>query len=200
MKKMFSYTIFWILQCTWGIIMTLIGGLVALALLITGHKPHHIGPTIYFKVGKNWGGFEMGGFFICDQNCNKSLMYHECGHGIQNLIFGPLFPFIITIPSATRYWLRKIKTHLCKVIYANIYLIISILLFTGLILAGTLIHCTVLIRVCEILRIYFSIVAIWLILIEIPRYEHKEYYGYDDIWFEGQATKFGKKYYEKKEG
>ena len=34
---------------------------------------------------------------------------HEFGHSLQNCLWGPLFPFVIAIPSATRYWYRDIS-------------------------------------------------------------------------------------------
>jgi hypothetical protein len=36
-------------------------------------------------------------------------MAHECGHGLQNIMFGPLFIFIIFIPSCIRYWYRELR-------------------------------------------------------------------------------------------
>ena len=38
--------------------MTLVGCLVAFALMVTGHRPHRFHYFIYFEVGENWGGFE----------------------------------------------------------------------------------------------------------------------------------------------
>ena len=104
MKKFF----YWLLSLTWGLPMTLIGFIVSLVLLITGHKPHRFGYTFYFKVGKNWGGLELGALFITDANPSKHTLYHEHGHGFQNLWWGPLFPFVIGIPSAIRYWYREL--------------------------------------------------------------------------------------------
>lgn len=66
---------------------------------------------VYGIVGKSWGGLEMGCFFFCcEQSANSDyLRNHECGHGLQNIIFGPLMPFIVGIPSAVRYWYRHLK-------------------------------------------------------------------------------------------
>lgn len=105
MKKI----LYWIVSLTWGGLMTFIGLIVALVLLITGHKPYKFGYTFYFKVGKNWGGLELGGLFITDSNPSLHTLCHEHGHGFQNLWWGPLFPFVIGIPSAIRYWYREIK-------------------------------------------------------------------------------------------
>lgn len=40
---------FWLLSLTWGALMTLCGGVVALALLVTGHKPKRFHYLIYFE-------------------------------------------------------------------------------------------------------------------------------------------------------
>lgn len=125
--------VFYLLQYTWGLLINAIGLIISLVLLISGHKPHKFGNNYYFTVGKNWGGLELGVCFLCGElNQTHHLKCHESGHGIQNIIWGPLFPFVISIPSAIRYWYRR--THVCKT-------------------------------------------------------------AYDDIWFEGQATKLGEKYY-----
>ena len=34
---------------------------------------------------------------------------HEHGHAVQNAVYGVLMPFIVCIPSATRYWCRRTK-------------------------------------------------------------------------------------------
>lgn len=43
--------VFWILSCTWGIIMTLIGAIGAAFFSIKGRKPHFYKGAIYFEVG-----------------------------------------------------------------------------------------------------------------------------------------------------
>ncbi len=37
--------------------MTLVGCLVAVAMMVTGHKPRRFYYLIYFEVCENWGGF-----------------------------------------------------------------------------------------------------------------------------------------------
>ena len=142
MKKVILYTLYWIWSCTWGIIMTLIGFFAACGLIISGHKPHHLGPNVYFVVGKNWGGVELGAFFIVSRaGAIGNTKYHEAGHGLQNLIWGPLMPFVICIPSAIRYWYRELKYY---------------------------------------------------------RKGLRPDTDYDSIWFEGQATRWGNKVYNRK--
>ena len=87
--------------------MTLIGCVVALFLILTGHKPKKWLYGYYFEVGKNWGGVELGPFFLYQNPSIEHGRNHEFGHGIQNCFFGPLTPFIVSIPSAARYWYRE---------------------------------------------------------------------------------------------
>ena len=86
MKKV----LFWILSLTWGLPYSLIGLVVALFMLITEHKPHHIGPEIYFECSENFpGGCNLGPVFLVWKSAGKSTKLHECGHSIQNIIWGP---------------------------------------------------------------------------------------------------------------
>lgn len=102
---------FYILNLTWGLPLTLCGALVAFAMLITGHKPHRHGGCIYFAVGNNWGGVELGLFFLTDQRQTMRIRNHEFGHALQNCIWGPLMIFVVSIPSVCWYWYRELKYH-----------------------------------------------------------------------------------------
>ena len=117
MKKFF----YWFLSLTWGLPMTLIGFIVALVLFVTGHKPHKFGYTFYFKVGKNWGGLELGAIFLTDSTPSEHTLCHEHGHGLQNIIFGPLMPFVVCIPSAVRYGLFDCDTDKDKIKFLSIF-------------------------------------------------------------------------------
>ena len=134
--------LYWLISLTWGGVMTAIGLIVSVVLLITGHKPKRFGYTFYFEVGNNWGGLELGAIFITDRKPLMHTLCHEHGHGFQNLCWGILYPFVIWIPSATRYWYRE-------------YLVRS------------------------------------------GKKKWSELPDYDSIWFEGQATRWGKKYFLK---
>lgn len=101
--------IYYFLQFTYGIIMNIIGGLLALILLITGYKPKKFTNNIYFEFKKiDWFGFSCGIFVFIGKDCTNFL-WHESGHSIQNVTFGPLFPFIVAIPSVIRFWYRELK-------------------------------------------------------------------------------------------
>ena len=108
-KPILFAILFWILSCSWGVLMTLFGAIVALGLLLTGHRPHCFHCLIYFETGENWGGFEAGGFFVVNKEASERLKCHEAGHGIQNIMFGPFMPFLVSIPSCVRYWVRRYK-------------------------------------------------------------------------------------------
>ena len=118
--------------------MTGIGLLVLLVTLPFGKFGVYHG-RIYKRIGKNWGGLELGCFFLCDETADEYILAHESGHGLQNCLWGLLMPCVICMPSAIRYWNRE---------------------------------------------------WIW--------HGNKEKFNklseYDAIWFEGQATKWGKKY------
>lgn len=102
--------LFWLASYTWGIIMTLIGTVIAIPLLITGHKPHRFHWFVWFELGHGWGGFNCGCFFFTSENPTLHTKQHESGHGLQNIMLGVFMPFVVAIPSAIRYWYRRIKT------------------------------------------------------------------------------------------
>lgn len=108
--------LYYLLACTWGSIMTLVGGLISVTLAIARlfmkdkskiiFKPYH---WIYsISLGSNfWGGLELGLCFLRDKKSRGTLAAHEFGHTFQNCLFGPLFLFIVGIPSAIWYHSRK---------------------------------------------------------------------------------------------
>ena len=102
--------LFYFLSFTWGIIMTSVGIVVALCLVVTKHKPKKHGWCYYFEVGKKgWGGVNLGIVFLTEPNPSAHTKNHEHGHALQNCIWGPLMPFVISLPSAARYHMRKFK-------------------------------------------------------------------------------------------
>lgn len=132
--KTFKFIVYLILSWTWNIIMTLIGAVtVGSICLFTWQRPKRFGWSIYVEVGNYWGGCDLGMFFICSKNSSYNLKCHELGHNLsQGIYLGPLFPFLVAIPSASRYWLREVKTQKSKYIFA------SILTGLGLVLSITI--------------------------------------------------------------
>lgn len=84
------------LNCTWGILQTVVGFVVFII---------HIKKTHYCKNGSivtvipgSWGGICLGMFcFTCVDN--DTLIAHEIGHSIQSAMLGPIWIFVIALPS-----------------------------------------------------------------------------------------------------
>lgn len=99
--------------------MSLIGLITALICIIfLKGKVHRNGFTFIVEVGGNWGGINLGCVSLCggyttvcpNENWFQHTRRHEFGHSLQNLIFGPLFPFIVAIPSAIRYHYQNYRS------------------------------------------------------------------------------------------
>ena len=99
---------FYLRSFTWSLPVNLGGTVIAGGLLLTGHRPQRFGNCVRFTVGKNWGGGSLGVFMFTCRNASQALLEHEHGHSIQNCYYGPLMPFLVNIPSSTRYWYRRI--------------------------------------------------------------------------------------------
>ena len=99
---------FWLLSLTWGALMTLCGGVVALALLVTGHKPKRFHYLIYFEVGSGWGGFELGAVFVVNKtpslpNTKADTVYKILCSACLCLL-SSVFPLVFAIGGAsTKY-------------------------------------------------------------------------------------------------
>lgn len=101
--------LFYLLSFTWGLPTTLAGCLAALFVRLCGVRCRRVGYCFCFRTGHGWGGFSLGIFiFVCEEATVRTL-WHEHGHGLQNCVFGPLMPFAVSIPSAVRYWYRRLK-------------------------------------------------------------------------------------------
>lgn len=115
--KILKTILFWLISFTWGLPLTLIGGIGALYMLATGHKPHRYGYFVYFVTRTSGCAFEGGPFFFISGDCqfNEHTKAHEVGHGsLQNWVFGPLTVFVCTIPGVIRFWYRHLVVKLGK--------------------------------------------------------------------------------------
>ncbi len=99
--------VFYLLSFTWGLALTLIGCVVAAALLIADCRPKRYGCCLLFEIGDGWGGVNLGPVILIDRNEPESTKAHEHGHAIQNIVYGPFVLFLVGIPSAVRYWYRR---------------------------------------------------------------------------------------------
>lgn len=98
----------WILMFTWALPTTILGLLITVILLLAGKRPERYGHAYRFVFGKNWGGLTMGLMFMQDSSRNDFVARHEYGH-IHQIILGPLFLFLVAIPSAIRYWIHTLS-------------------------------------------------------------------------------------------
>ncbi len=129
--------LYYVLSLTWGLPMTLCGALAVGILRLCAYPVQRFGPCLYIEIGEHWGGVELGMFFLKDKTPSAHICLHEAGHSLQNIVYGPLMPFLVSIPSALRYHIRRIAI----------------------------------------------------------RRGYRPRRGYEDIWFEKQATVWGTKYF-----
>ena len=94
--------IFYFLTFTWGLPFTLIGLAAALFLRLRGYKPKKHGYCFYFEVGENWGGINLGLFFIVNRGSRAAIRDHEHGHAVQNCYLGPFMLVLVALPSLLR--------------------------------------------------------------------------------------------------
>ena len=106
---------FYILSFTWGLPMTLLGGIVATGFILNGYTLQKWGYCYYIEIGDHWGGCDLGLFFLKDKQTGMNTKNHEHGHAIQNIYWGLLMPFVIGIPSVIRYWFREYLVKVKKV-------------------------------------------------------------------------------------
>lgn len=102
------YTIW---QCTWGVVQTLLGGIIFLKHIRCKHYNYHGAIVTQWgaKASMSLGLFvfvsaepyfanKFAGEMSADE-CAARLLVHEYGHTIQSLILGPLYLPVIGIPS-----------------------------------------------------------------------------------------------------
>jgi len=101
-----------LLNWTWGIVTALIGTILFILAALAGFTPANWHGLVYFKMYPAWGGFEMGPFFFRDITSSEdAINNHEWGHCFaQTTLLGPFVLFLVSIPSATRYWIHNYRT------------------------------------------------------------------------------------------
>ena len=100
--------LWYLIQFTWSLPMTLIGCIVAFCLRVFGKKkPVKYGWCWCFEFDVKWG-LELGIFFIAPKK-SKSTKNHEHGHAIQNIYLGPFAITCVSLPSCIRFWWRELK-------------------------------------------------------------------------------------------
>lgn len=118
MKKFLYAALMWVVRLTWGLLDTLIGLLVFLCYAVwRARKIGIVANTIVVEVkhkpnDTGWG--LAGGIFIfsnTDSIWDRNYFFcHEWGHcWPQTLVFGPLHPFVVILPSVIRFWWRQLQ-------------------------------------------------------------------------------------------
>ncbi len=106
MKRRTAHLFFYLLSILWGLPLTLTGAAVFAVFRAAGVRARRFGPCLWMAVGRRWGGLSLGPFLFTDTDEPSRLLLHESGHAVQNILFGPLTPLLISLPSAVRYWIR----------------------------------------------------------------------------------------------
>lgn len=100
MKK----AVFYLIQFTWGLPQNLIG----LFFYILNRKKSEHGRfynsfVTYIKTSNPFGGVSFGIFIFVNADKEEDWLHdaliHEYGHTIQSLVLGPLWMFVIALPS-----------------------------------------------------------------------------------------------------
>ncbi len=99
MKKI----LFYLVQFTWALPQNLVG-LIAFIALYPGRKHERFHRAFITYVDKkNFGGVSIGIFIFINAGRQGDWLYdtriHEYGHTIQSLALGPVWPFVIALPS-----------------------------------------------------------------------------------------------------
>lgn len=184
----------------WSVPLNLFAVIMSIGLLIIGCKPSLWGPAVHFTWGHNWGGLEMGlCCFITDDKPTYHTKCHEVGHLLQQAIFGPFMPFLVSLPSASRYWLYEFKTQHSRRVYVVLLGLILLVVTISILVIGLMHTATWLIILAILLTIYVLVLCGWLWFIEIPKFKNGKRPAYDSAWFEKDAsnrgTNFIKKFY-----
>ncbi|MDR3313922.1 MAG: hypothetical protein LBS96_05640 [Oscillospiraceae bacterium] len=113
MKK-FALALFWLLSLTWGLPATLAGAALSLVCLARGNRPKIFHGNLYFEHVRPRGSNNLGPFFFLADNAMAFTPYHEAGHGLQNILYGPLFFLVVGVPSEIWYH-RFLRAHAAQI-------------------------------------------------------------------------------------
>lgn len=97
MKKI----LFWLIQCTWGLLQTILGAILLLFVSsnIVNYESYKYANVYTVLNSKLSGAISLGAIIICFYTPDEETVKHEFGHCIQSLILGPLFLLVIGLPS-----------------------------------------------------------------------------------------------------
>lgn len=105
MSEKVKVVLFWLISLTRGLPTTLFGLIFFLVNIAMNNilDVQVIRGRLFIRTEWKWGGISLGAFvFIGNYEHDEDLKWHELGHTVQNLMWGPLMPFVINIPSFIR--------------------------------------------------------------------------------------------------
>lgn len=96
--------LFYLVQFTWGLPQNLVG-LIGFLILRRNHEWERFHNSfITYVEADNFGGVSLGCFIFINPSRKGDWRHdtriHEYGHTIQSLLLGPVWVFVIAIPSA----------------------------------------------------------------------------------------------------
>lgn len=93
--------LYYLIQWTWGLPQNLLGLMLTLKYRKCRKEWYHGALITYHNEG--WGGISLGMFIIIREKAGENWIHeakiHEYGHSVQSLLLGPLYLFVIGIPS-----------------------------------------------------------------------------------------------------
>lgn len=90
--------LFYLIQFTWGLPVNLVGLMVFLCCRKHFRRERFCNSVVTCLPG-NHGGVSLGIFIFLSTRNSRELCAHEYGHTVQCLFLGPLYWFVIAIPS-----------------------------------------------------------------------------------------------------
>ena len=109
-NRCMRYVFLFLIQFTWGILQNILGLFLFVFLnLIRKRKVffYHGALVMRWDILSSMG---LGMFIFMGHNCqDERILVHEYGHTIQSIILGPLFLFVIGIPSFI--WASRPMSH-----------------------------------------------------------------------------------------
>lgn len=111
--KYIGYLFYWLIQTTYGFIQFIAGLCMFIKYRKCKHEFYHGAILTYHD--EDWGGISLGPFiFVNGKRYDywiQDAKVHEFGHTIQSCILGPLYFFVVGIPSSiwcnSKKWCEK---------------------------------------------------------------------------------------------
>lgn len=116
--KVLKSVLFYLWQFTYGILQNIIGLVMLIIYKLRGAESEWFHNALITYIDKkNFGGISLGMFIFINKNRSGDSLHdtkiHEYGHTVQTMILGPLWLFVIAIPSViwcnTPYFVKKRK-------------------------------------------------------------------------------------------